>query len=262
MGGRGFNPTPLGEVLSPRPAATRKMFQWRGRPGERKPLWAILGEEPPLGWQPPEAKDVQVTELAAKAELAGDASAPEAKPASERADQVGPGIYVTAHRIAGAGPLHTAIQYVPEDGDTEWISAGPKGGRLVSGVGRLDEAGRVTGQRPIDAPKKNDVSGRITPPEGMTDAEYWQRIRALDDVYRDKVDYDLDPEIQDSYNSNSYTRGILDASGGVSTAPFADYVGGRSPLPARNLAPPHLRGTGFPNSLRPQQPAPAFRRLP
>jgi len=27
---------------------------WRGRPGDPKPLWAILGEEPPFGWPSPE----------------------------------------------------------------------------------------------------------------------------------------------------------------------------------------------------------------
>lgn len=262
MGDRGFNPTPLAETLAPRRPQAPTPVPWHGRPGEPKPLWAILGEAPPYDWRPPNAEANQVMELAAKAELAGDASAPEAEPASERADQVGPGIYVTAHRIAGAGPIHTTIQYVPEDGKPEWISTGPDGGRLASGVGTLDEAGNPTGERSGDRPRNNAVVGRLTPPKGMTDAEYWERVKALDAAYRDNVDYDLDPEIQDGYNSNSYTRGILDASGGGATAPFDDYIGGRSPLPARNFAPRHLRGTGFEDSLKPQPSPPHFRRLP
>jgi hypothetical protein len=200
-------------------------------------------------------------ELAAEAEPAGEPAAPGPGPDSNGADRTGPGIYVTAHPTFGVGPLHTAIEYVPEKGDRQWISAGPSGGRLVSKVGMSDGSGNPTGDRTTDDPNKNITVGRLTPPEGMTDAEYWGVIKALDEAYRDGVDYDTFPEIQDSYNSNSYARGILDASGGTYTAPFDDYVGGRSPLPTRNFAPPHLRDTGYPDSLRPQ-PKPRLRRYP
>jgi len=176
----------------------------------------------------------------------------------DQAASVGPGLYVTAHRIAGTGPIHTAIQYVDDEGRHEWISAGPKGfsGRLVSGVGADGAKIRMS-----DRPENNHVVGRITPPQGLTNADYWDLVRSADAAYRDNVDYDLFPERQDSYNSNSYTRGILDATGGTYTAPFGDYYGGDSPLPARRFAPPHLLDTGFVNSLKPQA-APILRRLP
>jgi len=46
-----FNPKPLEEILSPEPRVDRKRVDWRGRAGEPKPLWAILGEDPPIGWR-------------------------------------------------------------------------------------------------------------------------------------------------------------------------------------------------------------------
>ncbi len=53
-----FQPTPIGDILTraqkrlAQPPARQKMV-WRGRPGEPRPMWAILGGEPPVGWQPP-----------------------------------------------------------------------------------------------------------------------------------------------------------------------------------------------------------------
>ncbi len=46
-----FKSKSLGEILSPKPAGDRKPVKWHGRPGETKPLWAILGNEPPIAWQ-------------------------------------------------------------------------------------------------------------------------------------------------------------------------------------------------------------------
>lgn len=54
MGDRRFEPTPLAEILAPRHPQGRTSVPWRGHPGEPKPLWAILGEEPPYGWWPQE----------------------------------------------------------------------------------------------------------------------------------------------------------------------------------------------------------------
>jgi hypothetical protein len=75
MGDRAFKPTPLVDILAPRRAAARTPTSpWRGRPGDPKPLWAILGEEPPYGWRspvvsvplaPPDATDADVVRLAA-----------------------------------------------------------------------------------------------------------------------------------------------------------------------------------------------------
>jgi hypothetical protein len=35
-----------------------------------------------------------------------------------------------------------------------------------------------------------------------------------------------------SYNSNSYVRGLIDATGGVTTVNLSSFVGGDKPVPA------------------------------
>lgn len=60
----GFRPTPLDEILAPRRTRARTM-EYRRRPGERKPLWAILGEPPPPSWDPPDSRDIRAMKPAA-----------------------------------------------------------------------------------------------------------------------------------------------------------------------------------------------------
>jgi ElaB/YqjD/DUF883 family membrane-anchored ribosome-binding protein len=52
MGHRRFRPTPLEAILAPRRGGATTTLEWRGQPGEPKPLWAILGEAPPYDWRP------------------------------------------------------------------------------------------------------------------------------------------------------------------------------------------------------------------
>jgi hypothetical protein len=232
-----FKPTPLEEILAPDPGHAKKKVEWRGRSGEPMPLWAILGDEPPYDWQPP-----------------AQSAIPEPSGATS-----GPEITVTGHPVLGFGPTHTAIQYTTPDGQVEWISAGPDWGRLRSGVGALDQNEDPIGERPRDEPRENTFMGHITPPQSMSAADYWQRLKTMDARYGDNVDYDLFPEIQDSYNSNSYTRGLLEASGGTSTVPYDELVGGASPLPPQHFPAPHLRENGIADSWKPPRPV-FFRR--
>ena len=141
-----------------------------------------------------------------------------------------PGLDITGRPSLGVGPTHTVIRRVPEDGSApeQWISAGPQGGRLVSGVGRDIEGNDV---RTSDAPGNNFTLGKITPPAGTSDAEYYERLTGCDAAYQDRLDYDTFPEHMDSYNSNSYVRGLLDATGGGYDVNFDDLVGGASPVP-------------------------------
>jgi RHS repeat-associated protein len=141
-------------------------------------------------------------------------------------------IYLTGHRVRGIGPFHTALQYENGAG-VEWISAGFDGytlegmNRLASGAGNL-----ASGARPNDAPSRNIALGRIIPPPGLTVDEYFQRLKETSENYRNTADYDLFPGIADGYNSNSYIRGLLDVTGGVSTVDLGNFVGGDKPLPA------------------------------
>jgi hypothetical protein len=175
-----------------------------------------------------------------------------------------PGTYLTGHRVLGVGPTHTAIEYVDETGKAHWISAGSSlefNARLVSGLDSELSAAEIQQgddyNRPSDHPENNVTLGRITPPGGMDDAAHFDMLGSMDDRYADDINYNLFPKIQGSHNSNSYTRGLLDASGGSYTVPFDDYVGGETPVPETAFTSPHLRG--HPNSLLPQ-PVPYFRR--
>ena len=90
----------------------------------------------------------------------------------------------------------------------------------------------------------------------MSDEEYWTRLTRTDDVYRDDVNYKL----LGSYNSNSYIRGLLDATAGGYTVPFDEYIGGETPLPEHYFDAPVPYEAGF--TSRKTLPAPYFRRSP
>ena len=130
-------------------------------------------------------------------------------------------IYVTGHRVGKAGPYHLAIEYTDDSGP-HWISAGPEDGLLVSGQDL---------QRPTDKPVLNVTIGEVSPPNGVSVSDYFQELQKVDLQYCDCVDYDLFPRLMDSYNSNSYVSGLIQATGGTSTVNLSNFVGGAKPLP-------------------------------
>ena len=139
-------------------------------------------------------------------------------------------IYITGHSVSG-GPTHTAIEF--DDGNgVHWISAGPEGWgaegfeRLVGGIGNL-----INGFRPTDAPQFNRTIATVTPPSGVTPSQYFQVLSSAASVYCNCVDYDLFPGLSDSYNSNSYVAGLLNATGGSSSRDLSFFYGGAKPLP-------------------------------
>lgn len=73
--------------------------------------------------------------------------------------------------------------------------------------------------------------GVITPPSGVSASAYYQTILSADSAYCDCIDYDLFPEIADSYNSNSFVHGLIGATGGSVSVDLNSYVGGSTPLP-------------------------------
>jgi len=48
-----FRPKPLEQILAPQAAEPSAPTVWRTWSSGRKPMWAILGEAPPLSWQAP-----------------------------------------------------------------------------------------------------------------------------------------------------------------------------------------------------------------
>jgi hypothetical protein len=140
-------------------------------------------------------------------------------------------IYITGHRVGKVGPYHTAIEY--DDGTgVQWVSAGPEGRitegfeRLVGGVGN-----EVNGVRATDRPALNVTLGEVVPPQGVSAGEYFNTLTNAASVYCNCADYDLFPAISNSYNSNSYVSGLIQATGGSTTVDLSGYVGGDKPLP-------------------------------
>jgi len=137
-------------------------------------------------------------------------------------------IYITGHGIFKIGPTHLAVEYTGVGLKSNWISSGPRGGLLVSG----QDQSRMT-----DAPPLNVTIGQVRPPAGMTPEDYFVLLQKTDTLYCDCLDYDLFPGIMNSYNSNSYVNGIIQATGGTTSVNFDIYYGGP------NLVPPqYFRG--------------------
>ncbi|MEN8723585.1 MAG: hypothetical protein ABF335_11950 [Alphaproteobacteria bacterium] len=145
--------------------------------------------------------------------------------------------YITGHRVGGAGPYHTAIEYTPDTGEPSTFSAAPdlnKGEDYENGT--LEKKG-ILGNlqsnigREEDSPEINKILGTVQLPEGINAEEYLQNLRQADEAYCDCVDYDFFPEFGDSHNSNSYIRGILEATGAKANIDWDGFVGGRRPVP-------------------------------
>ena len=128
-------------------------------------------------------------------------------------------IYVTAHRVAGIGPIHVAVEYTGTNGTTIF-SAGPENGNLVSELNRKS-----------DLPGKNFAVGTLYPPVGVAAEQYVEIMLEADQNYCDCVDYDTFPEIMDGYNSASYISGLINATGGSTSVDLSEYIGGGVPLP-------------------------------
>lgn len=154
------------------------------------------------------------------------------QPSADKDDTRRPGqVYLVGHPVQAVGPLHTAIEYRDEYG-VFWISAGPEGWSvegfqvLAGGVGTY-----TNGVRPTDVPANNAVLAEVQPPPGLTSQDYFERLRSGASAYCNCADYDLFPDPADGYNSNSYTIGLIQATGGRTDFNPSSLVGGNKPLP-------------------------------
>ena len=146
-------------------------------------------------------------------------------------------IHITGHSVLKIGPTHTAIEFEPETrpGGVSWISGGPVDrpsgmpidGDLAGGVGTL-----VNDVRAVDAPENNFTIGQVIPPAGLSPAQYWAVLTATAGQYCNCLDYDPLPGLMDGYNSNSFVAGIIRATGGTTTIPMSNFIGGEKPVPA------------------------------
>ena len=129
-------------------------------------------------------------------------------------------VLLTGRRIIGFGPFHTALQY-----GTTTVSAyddDPRAlydGTLVSQVNWPPD-------HPTLTMRLGDVGAPLPPPL------YWQRLLAADGRYGDDLRYDAIPSLgAGGFNSNGYVAGIVRATGGVTSVPMQEFVGGERPVP-------------------------------
>jgi len=139
-------------------------------------------------------------------------------------------VYVTAHRFFGIRylPFHTAIEYRdPISYEYTTISAECDTtecaftGLLVSDLGR-----------DTDEPQHNLTLGAVTSAEAPS--VYFLKLLLHNSYYRDCLDYDAIPDglPGTGYNSNSYTAGIILATGGLSEYDLTLITGGETPVPS------------------------------
>ncbi|MBI2344125.1 MAG: hypothetical protein HYV02_07315 [Deltaproteobacteria bacterium] len=142
-------------------------------------------------------------------------------------------VYVTGHQFVGRGPYHTAIEFTDELGKTTWVSAGPEWGRLVSGQGQAYGFGVYNAARSTDRSSKNERLGTVTPPAGETSGAYFERVRTVDRTYYDCLGYPyVDAgRITGRPNSNTYTRELIERTGGTTSVEFGEYWGGNNSIP-------------------------------
>ena len=129
---KSFQPTPIGDILTraqerfTQPATVKKTV-WQGRPGEPKPMWAILGNEPPIGWQPPAADPTPMFGTApvprgmdGLVALSDTAQQPDATPSTAETPLV-PGI------LAGgeSGQALTGSEYFGPGNQFDWVTEYP-----------------------------------------------------------------------------------------------------------------------------------------
>ena len=112
------------------------------------------------------------------------------------------------------------------------LGAGPEGGFLVSNPNR---------ERDV-ALDRNNYNHDLQLPVNVTEEEMIYRLFATDAAYRDNLDYDFYPQGffgggSDGYNSNSYTRGLLESVGFRDLPRFNGSVvpGWNKPVPLSNF---------------------------
>ena len=85
--------------------------------------------------------------------------------------------------------------------------------------------------RSTDAPTNNRTVGIIHPPDGVSVSDYYQELKEADNAYGDDLPYDITGQ-----NSNSYIRGLVEATGGTvkteagEVVEWDEYLGGNDPI--------------------------------
>ncbi len=144
-------------------------------------------------------------------------------------DPSGERIVVATHEVRGggvrSGNFHLKLIIIPNNQrayqDDQRFFTNEAGARVAT-LGAGPENGtplRWLGDLVSNVNRENDVQertfyiGDLVPGQGDTEDALIGRIFDADANYRDNLDYDLFPESQDGYNSNSYIMGLLGSLG-------------------------------------------------
>ena len=143
-------------------------------------------------------------------------------------------IYITSHPVLfDFFPDHTAIEFNNGE-ETRWLSAGFEGWWFGEGLTLLVGGVGTLGNGFMQTDSENETVGILNPPEGLTPGEYFDvLINAVNNYI--PVDYDLIPTQFDGYNSNGFTRGLIEATGGTTEADLSAYWGWGKPVPKENF---------------------------
>lgn len=140
-------------------------------------------------------------------------------------------IWITARQVKGAGPYHTALEYIdPTSGEISVYSGQQDNVILFNGTNEL--VGLEND--PPDMPKNMYTAGAVTY-LGISEAVANSTLFAMVTEYCNCLPYTAFPtSLPDGgYNSNSFTRGLIEASGGQ---PF--YVAPNLPIDSPGWAKP------------------------
>lgn len=150
-------------------------------------------------------------------------------------------VYVTAHKVAWAGPFHLAIEYRdPVDWVPNWLSSGPVPGPTITGRKLVANENRDT-----DWPHLNDTVAVVSSTRIPSAAAYFSCLQGAQSQYDDDLPYAFFPEnsLVVDYNSNGYVAGLINATNGSADfsvsdfSGFAYFYGGRTPVPADEFKP-------------------------
>jgi hypothetical protein len=137
-------------------------------------------------------------------------------------------VYITGREVLGLVAAHTAIEYTSARIGVQWISAF---GEFVGARWTL-----VSRERDLsDAPRLMLTLGQVQEP-GNPNAAYFLEMTNARRSYRNSLCYAPSPSPGDPcYNSNGFTRGVIQATGGIPTIDLGVFPGGSHPVPANEL---------------------------
>lgn len=169
-------------------------------------------------------------------------------------DPTGNDITITAHRVGGIGPYHTAVRFTPNNqemwkNNPMFSNVDSNGRRYVtlSAGPSLGLGGNLTKEinKQTDITPQAYQSGPLPMPGGQNENQVFDKMLGNFNNYANNLEYNLFPTGQvpmfdPNYNSNSFTDGLLQSTGFPQFDLPIWAPGWDSPVPRDAFAPPPL----------------------